>query len=419
MNKHNAYKYSVYYPLIFLLLATVFSAAVYAESFPVQIKVTGNNKTRTEFIDFLVTDCLKDMDAENWADVKKNELRQCVFDSRYFRKVTIEITEPVIQITVIERWTVLPIPMVHAGENSSSAGIFLIDTHFLGMGKKVIAGGVSGDRGNSFFISYRDPAIYFSNWTASFSLSKQQTDYLRYEKDFEIDGYALTKNAASLAIGYKFLPSLEMGFQLQFDDSEYQLIEPYNLIPENYRYSKLGLFIDYNQTDYHFYFQEGYKLRVQIANQLSRNDNAENVTDFELNYDWQISMLEDHALQIKLQSRITDSNDVRDSYKPNGDLGYRGVESGSIWASELHSVAIDYKIPIFNSKLGVWTIGPFTNHAIFTEYDTEKQNSSTAYGAAAYMFLKGIALPGIGIIVGKNDDYLGNFVSFSIGFGLN
>jgi hypothetical protein len=34
------------------------------------------------------------------------------------------------------------------------------------------------------------------------------------------------------------------------------------------------------------------------------------------------------------------------------------------------------------------------------------------------MFLKKIALPGIGINVGHNDNYLGDFVSVSIGFAL-
>lgn len=419
MNKLNICKIERYYKTALLLSVIMFFPTVNGANFPLQLKVDGNQKTREKFIHHLVEDCLKDRQAKNWSEVKKAELQQCIFDSKFFSQVRIEIAEPVIYISVVERLTIIPIPMVQSSENSNSAGIFLIDTHFMGMGKQAAIGGVTGDRGNSFFLSYRDPAINFSHWTASTSFSKRQTDYQRYEKDNAIDGYTETGNAADVSLGYKLLPSFETGIQLRFNDSSYQIFEAYTLLPENYRYSRLGFFIDYNQTDFHFYFQEGHKLRAQISTQLSRNDEAENATDFELNYDWQMAVLNEHALQFKLESRISDSDDIRDSYKPNGSLGYRGVEPGSIWTSQSHAISVDYKIPFFNRQWGVWTIGPFANYAIFNEFDTDARHSSTAYGANIYMFLKGIALPGIGIMVGRNDDYLGDFVSLSIGFGLH
>jgi hypothetical protein len=141
-------------------------------------------------------------------------------------------------------------------------------------------------------------------------------------------------------------------------------------------------------------------------------------------YDWQYAIFRDytkfgkHAVQLHLESRAKNTDDVRDSFKLGDNLGFRGVESGGVWAKQAHSVSVDYKIPFLDIKYGTWTVGPFTDYAWFNEFDMNSNKESFAYGISTFMFLKKIALPGIGIIVGHNDNYLGDFVSVSIGFAM-
>jgi outer membrane protein assembly factor BamA len=125
-----------------------------------------------------------------------------------------------------------------------------------------------------------------------------------------------------------------------------------------------------------------------------------------------------HALQLHLESRAKNTDDVRDSFKLGGNLGFRGVESAGIWAKQSHSASLDYKIPFLDIKYGTWTVGPFADYAQFRPFDADSNKESIAYGVSTFMFLKKIALPGIGIVVGHNDNYLGDFVSVAIGFAL-
>lgn len=85
-----------------------------------ELQVQGNTKSQLSFIKHLVQDCLKELKVEEWSDLHSVELQQCVFDSKLFSKVDMVIAEPVIRISVIERWTIIPIPFVQAGQNSSS-----------------------------------------------------------------------------------------------------------------------------------------------------------------------------------------------------------------------------------------------------------------------------------------------------------
>ena len=40
-----------------------------------------------------------------------------------------------------------------------------------------------------------------------------------------------------------------------------------------------------------------------------------------------------------------------------------------------------------------------------------------SYGLGLLSYLKKIAFPGVGIVVGRNEDFSGNFITFQIGFG--
>ncbi|MCG6969870.1 MAG: BamA/TamA family outer membrane protein [Gammaproteobacteria bacterium] len=383
-----------------------------------QLTVQGNQKTKLSYLKAKVNECLEEQSVLQWADVDSDELQQCLLDTRLFSEVQLSINAPVVSITVKERWTIIPIPYVSVQSDSSRYGFFLFDSNFLGRGKQAVIGASTGTRGNTFFTLYRDPAIFYGKWTGVVKYRQGQEDYLRYQKETEFDGYSEKTNNGELRLGYKFSPWIEAALQVEFTRRRFDVLEPYTLSLQDYSYVYLGPFFTYEHTDFHFYFLQGNKLRLELGSQVYRSDDAKQLAQYQLVYDWQHAVYKKNALQLHLQSLANNTDDVRDSFKLGGNLGFRGVESAGIWAKQAHSASLDYKIPFLDVKYGTWTIGPFIDYAQFKSFDATNNQESTAYGISAFMFLKKIALPGIGINVGHNDNYLGDFVSVSIGFAL-
>ena len=407
-----------------VLVSGLITPPLFATPLAPQLNVTGNHKTKLSYLKARVDECLEEQNATQWDDVDSDELRQCILDSKVFSEVGVSINAPVVDLNVIERWTVIPVPFVRAQRDSRRYGFFLFDSNFLGRGKQAVTGASAGNRGNTFFALYRDPAIFYSNWTGLVKYKKGQEDYLRYELDNEIDGYSEKEDTGEIRLGYKLSPWLETALQMEFTQRRFNVLEPYTLSLEDYRFIYAGPYLGYDHTDFHFYFQQGNKLRLELGSQIYRDDGASHITQYQLVYDWQHAVFHDHkkfrkhALQLHVESRAKNSGDVRDSFKLGSNLGFRGVESAGIWAKQAHSVSIDYKIPFLDIKFGTWTVGPFADYALFKEFDADGHKETYAYGISTFMFLKKIALPGIGIIVGHNDKYLGDFVSVSIGFAM-
>lgn len=414
-------KYTSYIRLFALVVILLcFSGSmVFANSQSINpvLTVEGNTKTKLSFLRSLVNECLDEQNAISWDDIDESQLSQCVLDSKVFSEVELSVNNPEINIKVKERWTIVPIPYVRAQRDSKQYGLFIFDSNFLGRGKKAVVGGSTGNRGSTLFFLYRDPMVFYSRWTALAKYKKGQDDYVQYQGNVELNGYTQNEDTTEFRGGYKIKPWLEIAAQLELSRRSFDKLEPFNLSLENYRYAYLGPFFEYDRTDYQFYFQEGLKARLEAGSQIYRSDDSLLVAQYQFYLDWQYNAILNHALEIHFESRSKNSNDVRDSYKLGGGFGFRGVESNGIWAKQANSVAFDYKIPVWDIKFGTWTIGPFIDYAVFTPYDGNASQHSFSYGASIFMFVKKIAIPGVGIFVGHNDNYLGDFVSFAIGFG--
>jgi len=401
-----------------VIALTTLTQGTMANTLEPQLNVQGNTKTTLGFLNARVHDCLDEQGAQRWDDVDNDELRQCILDTRVFSEVDLKLTPPVLELTVKERWTIIPIPFVYAQRDSKRYGLFVYDSNFLGRGKQAVAGGSTGNRGNTLFVLYRDPSVLYGKWTALAKYKIGQEDYLRYQGETEINGYSEKEHNAELRLGYKISPWLEAALHTEIAQRRYSQLAPFDYPLQDYFFVYLGPYVSYDRTDFHFYFQQGNKFRLELGTQIHRDDDAPQVAQYQMAYDWQHTIIGKHALQIHLLSGVKNTDDVRDSFKLGGSTGFRGVEAAGIWAKQAHSLSLDYKIPFWDTKFGTWTVGPFADFAWFKEFDAEHHDESKAYGVSTFMFLKKIALPGIGIVIGRNEDYLGDFISVSIGFAM-
>ncbi len=152
----------------------------------ITVHVEGATRTKERYIEFLVEKCLKKENYKSWEAVDAGALGQCVSNSRLFKKVDVQVKRPAINVTIEERWTLIPIPNFYASEGKQSAGVFIVETNFLGYGKTMGIGGAVSTEGNTLSLFYRDPAVDFSNYTlrAMADWSSKELDLYRAQRSF-------------------------------------------------------------------------------------------------------------------------------------------------------------------------------------------------------------------------------------------
>lgn len=381
------------------------------------VEVEGNRKTTDGYLTDLVHECLEDQGGVTPAAADAAALRQCVLDSELFSEVEVGIEEGAVRLRVEERWSLIPVPYFSSQRDSTSIGLFVFDRNFLGRGKQAVAGASTGDRGGTFFLLYRDPGIAFSDWTARVSALQSRDDIYLYDGEDEQQGYARREQAVRVAAGYAFDRRLELGWGLGYADRSYDTLDDFTLSPEDYDFAFTGPELTYKDQRFRFYFREGHQLRLRAERQLERSDAGDEATSYELRYEFQYHAFARHAVKLQFEAFGTDSGDLRDAFLLGAEPGWRGVERNGVWAQHAWSVAFDYQVPVLEGRFGTWVVGPFADAARFQDADgIASPERSESYGLGSFLYLKRIALPGVGIVAGRNEQYLGGFVSVQIGF---
>ena len=380
--------------IIFLLLFSFssFSAEKYT--------VIGNTRSNDDYIQHLISECQEKEDTE---------LSQCLMNRQIFTKV--EITGN--NIVVEERWTLIPVPQVSGGSDTSSFGIFVMDTNFLGRGKVAVAGVSVGSAADSYFLLYKDPELFLTDWTSSVMIQSSENDVKAYSGKDEIYNFTQNQTGARLGIGHKFFSDYEVGVGGSFTKKKFKKLDNY-IIPEENTALGVDLNFRYKNSDFKFYFNEGLDADLALATDVNRTDAEEKVQIAAVNVRYQQNTYSQHALQIGLSSTATKNATVKDLARFGGARGARGVQDSALWVKSLTSLSVDYQIPVLFSSYGVWTVSPFADYGIFKS-DVNTFSNYNSYGVGAYLFLKNVAVPGMGILIGKNDRFQGSFVSFSIG----
>ncbi|WP_127716282.1 BamA/TamA family outer membrane protein [Halobacteriovorax sp. HLS] len=365
-----------------------------------EYKISGNTRTKDDYIKHLIKECIED---------KKSDLVQCLMNKRIFSKVEIKDDEIIVQ----ERWTLIPIPQVNVSSDSSSYGVFVMERNFLGRGKFAILGASVGSDVNSYFLLYRDPELLLTDWTSQILLFSSSEDLKSYSGENIIHSYNESQTGFKLGFGHKILTDFELGASATFLKKKYKEFGGFSVPTANESYG-MELKLRYVNSDFKFYFNEGFDGEFEYLRDIKRTDDLNDVSVGLLNLRYQKNYLMQHALQLGLKSSISQNASVKDVIKIGGNKGYRGIQENGLWAENIGSLSIDYQIPIAFSNFGVWTVAPYFDYGVIDSKYSPFSNYSS-FGIGGYLYLKQVAIPGVGIVVGKNDKFQGSFISFSVG----
>jgi len=338
-----------------------------------------------------------------------------------FSDTTIEVSSGTISINVKERWTLFVLPFTRSEKGQASRyGGFLIENNLFGFGKKLIIGTTFSHSQTTYYLNYIDPSIFFSEWDSIISVGRSQKVFYRYRGEDRIDGMDEEERILRLSLGYRFTPQLTCSVIYEDIQKNYNYLAGYTQ-PENFNPRSAGVKLQWKDTRFAFYFQEGFYAGLLFMHQLERNDEAgrekEKSYRITATLQEQKQVLKSSVIQIELNGAYLQGGDMRDAIYGGGENGLRGIPSDGVWVRKYLSVAIDYQIPILRRPGGTFTTAPFIDAGVLQEWDVESEYIRFySYGIGMYYFLKEMALPGFGLQIGSNKEYEKFFISFRIGF---
>lgn len=237
------------------------------------------------------------------------------------------------------------------------------------------------------------------------------------QKHDETEYYSFEKEEFSygLNIGRKILlPDLWVAVGANIVETDYEQIDSYPS-PVGYDSSAVKGRILYKDMDFMFYFNEGLMVNLEYEHQLHRSDTQDKTSSWDLAIDWQQLFIGKNALQVQLQLQEINDAEIGDALLLGRDKGFRGIEAQGLWVNRAQSLSIDYQVPILTYGYGTWTIAPFVDLTLFDPVIDLPADSFVACGLGGYLYLKNIAFPGVGLVMGYNTEFEGFFVSFSLG----
>ncbi len=399
--------------LVLVLFFFIIPSYSSANTDELTVQVEGNTKTLGIYIEALLKKCLRRMSTDE--PDPETYLSQCIYNAKHFSKVVVKKNNNSFHINVEEKWSLIPIPIVAAGSGGEEKyGLVLLDSNFLGLGKIFAIGGSIGSSGNTYFFHFDDKKVFLSNWSFLASHSRSNRDYYLYDGTEKVFGFHENRLAAVLGLGYQFKnfsPALRYVLQI----NEYENLLTYQK-PKDYRVSKAGIRLRYDYSDYKLYYNSGVIFDASILRDLSRSDDHRFSTLGSSKVRIGVPSILGHAVLGEVQGgRLTGGSDT-DIFRLGLTKGFRGIPALGAWPESYIAASFDYQVPIRSLSIGTWTIAPFAD-AGHLQYrnDSASELSYQSYGIGTYIFLKEIAIPGLGIEIGRNTTFQDYFANFSLG----
>jgi hypothetical protein len=156
------------------------------------------------------------------ADVDRldlDEVRAAVLDTGVLEPLAAAVTEEagafVLEVTVREKWSLFPVPIITIGSGGTSFGAFFTDTNAFGLLDKMFAGGIYGSRewmaGGGYMHSSQKKN--FPGWRGSAFFSRQERhDTNQKEEDTRVFHVDSIMASAALSFSFWKIYGLTLGF---------------------------------------------------------------------------------------------------------------------------------------------------------------------------------------------------------------
>lgn len=372
---------------------------------------SGNKVTNESYLIEILENCENNDRLNSDTDVK-----QCIFNTMLFSDVKIKKNANKYQVELIERFYVIPIPMITYTSEAWSAGVAVADMNTFGNGEIFAVGGGYGSRGALFIINYFVPRAFGTNWFYNLSNFNNDTQYTLYGKNLEtLYTYTASYNNLSVLGGYSFDRNRKISAGLYGAWVNYSKIDNYLVPPTNNYLSFMGSVV-WGIKEFKLFYSEGWSVTYNYRAQLTRSAPGKPSRTHNLNAGYTHPLSEKLIVETGFKLGRTLGGTFVDSLALGGTQGYRGIPYSGIWTNYVATTYLDTKYLLKSLKHVDLVGGAFVDLGYFKYTPPVADDMSfVSYGLSFAAYLRKIYIPGFGINVGVNDPIDPFFVQVFIG----
>ena len=391
---------------LFFILSSFFLSAYAASAFgecpgdKLRVDIQGNTKTKNSTIlrlAYLKGDCVPE------GGIELAFVKQELLNSHLFSSVEVSLDkEPgltTVHITVKDKWTIIPIPILYTSAEVSGGGLMILESNLLGRKKIAMIGASINNHGFSYEGIYIDDAVYGTRWIGVIRPLIIERDVFQYHDEEKVYAYHEKFNLVFGIIGYRVTDHIAPGVGFIYRYRDLEKYEDYKAPPNEGRTHGAMLNLRFGDVDFTDYYDKGYSGTVVLERAL-REFNAKTIYGH-------LQVTTDFTYPVwKLLSRSfvgggwSFGEDVQftNYWRLGGEVGNRGLPIGGLWVSNYFSVSQQIEEVVYRPKFGVITVAQFVD-GVFTAEDYPFR-SYPAIGPGLRVYLKQIAIPAVGVDAG-------------------
>ena len=382
-----------------------------------EFRVTGNSKTRPwTILSEIHTGTGSPLSLFDCYHTVNNLKKRNLFSSIELKYMQAE-NGVIVEIHIIEKWTVIPIPLFTSNGNKLSAGLYILETNFLGFGTTIFTGGSISTAGNSAIFGFVDPALLGTDARLNLFFSYKKLIYETGTMEKEIfNEYRSVSRLARVDAGWSFplgiSAYLSAGYRENVIDNGYN---DSSNAPGSAKHYPLGILFSIDRLYHYEYLYYGFKLDSGWYHCFSTEDKGDySYGQYTAQYSFKIFSY--HRLTINSSGSYGHRPEIMGE-RISGRTGSMTLPADIIASDRWINGAVTYEYPMLRFSWGSVTVLAFWEEGVFGSSDI---NPTHYYGpgCGTLFYLKKIALPAMGFNLGHNIKTGNTEFSFYIGMSI-
>jgi outer membrane protein assembly factor BamA len=345
-------------------------------------------------------------------------LRQRLLNLRLFSAVQVEKRSEEagtdLVVTVEERWTLIPIPLLGGDDSGFRVGAALVESNLFGRRKLLVTTAIYSERKKSAFAMYRDPELLGT--AAVLALDLRVEDLRRERADgFDvIDSWRDRRFEASVRPGATVLPRLVLRLGPFVTVRQSRAVDAWPAPPPVG--TDLGLIADleYDGQDLRHWYAAGLVVRASLRRATPSLGSDRAFTAASGHATWVGPSFDGAAITLSAAGYSSTGDPVLDAFVLGGKPGTRGFRTDGIWAERALTSTIDHQVPVWSPNWGTLTVSTFADAGVSTWRGQQTRWLSPGIGTRLY--LRNVAIPATGLDfawrIGANRPAVTFFVGF-------
>ena len=286
--------------LFFILLASpVFSQEGYEQQSEIEqtaesdssnvinlIEITGLKRTKPNIAKYPFEKFL----GQNRSSFDENEIFAVIKNTGVLEPVSAELIESddglVLHITVLEKWSIFPVPLFFAGSGETLFGLFLYDANALGIFDSFALGGMYSSNGWSAIAMYNHSPNNkeLPGWNAFFMYGNHKVENVN-NKEKTLREYSTDRLSISLGLNYSFTDIIKSSASFSFTNIMLNKDDAYNAPEEEAMLIGINPRISMRRSSWDGFFLSEETITLEYSYNYAIIGSSYNQIEYRANYE--------------------------------------------------------------------------------------------------------------------------------------